>query len=333
MITLLIIISALGLIYAFISFVQKQVNKKSDQDKSIGHVLQFPSGYQVFLFSISIFVTSIIFDQTIYKIGAQEVAVIVTPRGVSNEILYTGWHVVMPWNSVKIMDKTVWVYTLTRNPKEGAKSADDAIWAPTADGIKMGFDISVNWHINPVHANWIYANISGDQDKEGRYHWIEENIIRPAVKSIMPNTISNYTPIDCYSGKRQEIQEIVQKSLKSELAKTNIIVDMAQIRDVYYNPAYEESINQKKLEEQKVMTLVQITRQKEEQLKQANIDKDMKIAEAKGEAEALQIKGNSITNNPKIIQLQWIEKWSGNLPQYMVGNGQEIMLTPDFTKK
>lgn len=333
MLFLLIILSVLGLIYALMAEIQKSVNKKSETDRLIKKVIQFPYAKKVMITSLLILVIGISVNTTLYKIGAQEVGVIVTPKGVSEEILYTGWHLVAPWNSVKLMDKTVWVYTLTRTSKEGNKHGDDAIWAPTSDGIKMGFDISVNWHINPARANWIYSNISGDQDSDGRYHWIEENIIRPAVKSIMPNTISNYTPIDCYSGKRQEIQEIVQKALKAELMKTNIIIDMAQIRDVYYNPTYEESINQKKLEEQKVLTLVQITRQKEEQLKQANIDKDMKIAQAEGEARALQIKGNSITSNPRIIQLQWIEKWDGQLPTYMTGSNTSMMMMLDNKDK
>jgi len=224
------------------------------------------------------------------------------------------------------MDKTVWVYTLTSNTKEGAKPTDDAIWAPTSDGIKMGFDISVNWRIDPNQASWIFANISADQDGEGKYHWIEENIIRPAIKSIMPLTVSKYTPIECYSDKRSEIQAKVQSALKKELQNNHLIVDVAQIREVYYNPAYEASINQKKLEEQKVLTMVQITRQKDEALKQATIDKDIAIQKAEGEAKALQIKGSSIASNPKIIQLEWIQKWNGQLPTYMMGNGQGVIM-------
>jgi regulator of protease activity HflC (stomatin/prohibitin superfamily) len=110
------------------------------------------------------------------------------------------------------------------------------------------------------------------------------------------------------------------------LAKNHIIVDVAQIREVYYNHDFETAINQKKLEEQKVLTMVQITRQKDEQLKQAEIDKNIAIQQAEGEAKALQIKGSSINANPKIIQLEWINKWNGELPNYMMGNGQGVIL-------
>ena len=331
MLTLFLIIAFLGTVYGIISTIQERINtgakaRKAAGERSVSEVWQFPGGKSVLIPFLIAFCTLFFINLTLYKIAAQEVGVVITPKGVTDEELGTGWHIVAPWNSVKIMDKTVWVYSLTAAANEGAKSADDAIWAPTSDGIKMGFDISVNWRIDPQQASWIYANISADQDGDGKYHWIEENIIRPAVKSIMPLTISKYNPIECYSEKRSEIQARVQDALKRELATNHIIVEVAQIRDVFYNRAYETSINQKKLEEQKVLTMVQVTRQKEEALKQAQIDKDIAIQLAEGEAKALQIKGSSIASNPKIIQLEWINKWDGALPNYMMGNGQGVIL-------
>jgi len=331
MIILLIIASLIGIIYGVVATIQSNINKNVEIKKQAGDryaepVLQFPYGRTILLASIITFVITASINMTLYKISAQEVGVVVKPSGVEPTELTTGWNFVAPWNTVKVMDKTVWVYSLTSNPKEGAKNADDAIWAPTSDGIKMGFDVSINWRIDPEQASWVYANISADQDGEGKYHWIEENIIRPAVKSVMPQTVSKYTPIECYSDKRSAIQSEVQTALKKELANNHLIVDVAQIREVYYNPQYEQSINQKKLEEQKVLTMIQITRQKDEALKQATIDKNIAIEKAEGEAKSLQIKGQSIASNPKIIDLEWINKWNGELPQYMMGNGQGVIM-------
>lgn len=72
--------------------------------------------------------------------------------------------------------------------------------------------------------------------------------------------------------------------------------------------------------------MVEVTKQKQEQLKQASINKDIAIQQAEGEAKALKIKGTSIAENPKIIELEWITKWDGALPTYMMGSGQGIML-------
>ena len=92
---------------------------------------------------------------------------------------------------------------------------------------------------------------------------------------------------------------------------------------MYYNDEYEKAINQKKLEEQKALTLIEVTKQKNELLKQAEIDKNIEITKAEAEAKALQIKGQSISNNPRVVELEWINKWNGELPTYMFGGNNQ----------
>ena len=263
----------------------------------------------------------------IIRITAQEVGVIVTPGGVRDGELHTGWHVVMPWNDVFRMDKTVWVYTCAHQAGEGAKANADAVWAPTKDGIKMGFDVSVSWRIDANEASWIYSNVSeNDGGDNGRYLWLEENVIRPKLKSALALTVSNFTPIEVYSTKRQEIQNEVIRRIREEIGPFKLILEQVDLREVYYNPDYEKAINDKKLAEQEALRLIEVTKQQEELKKQEAIKKDIAILKAEGESKALQIKGQSISNNPKIIDLEWINKWNGQLPTYMLGSGQGVML-------
>jgi regulator of protease activity HflC (stomatin/prohibitin superfamily) len=314
MFTFLAIISFLAIIYGILSFiVPKATNGET----------QLPLGIPILLVGIVVFILS----SSITKVGAQETGVLITPRGVVDKPLVTGWHIVMPWNSVEMMDKTLWVYTFSNKKSEGQVLGEDAIWTPTKDGIKMGLDISISWRIDPAFAPWIYQNVSeADGGNNARYLWIEQNLIRASTKSVLALTVSDFTPIEVYSNKRQNIQDIVLKNLHAELIKNHIVVEQVDIREVFYNSEYETAINAKKLAEQEVLRLVEVTKQKTEQLKQAGIDKDMVIQTAMGESEALKIKGQSITNNPKIIQLQWIDKWNGQLPTYMMGSGQGIMM-------
>lgn len=268
----------------------------------------------------------------IVRVGPQDVGVVVTPSGVRDTELHTGWHIVMPWNDVHIMDKTVQVYTFANSTDEGQRNQSDAIWAPTKDGIKMGFDVSVSWRIKPEEASWIYQNVT-EQDEKERYLWLDENVIRTKLKSALALTVSNYTPIEVYSIKREDIQTHVIERMKKEVDGYKLVIEQIDLREVYYNPDYEQAINAKKLAEQEALRLVEVTKQKEEQLKQAEIDKNIAIQKSEGEAKALQIKGSSINANPRIIQLEWINKWDGKLPQYMLGNGQGIMLNMQNTQQ
>src|ERR1041385_3192769 len=114
--------------------------------------------YYVGIFAVLFFI-----GITLYRIGPQEVGVLVTPRGVDEETLHTGWHFVSPLTKVERMDKTVWVYTFSNTKSEGQKNTEDAIWTPTKDGIKIGLDLSVSWSIDPLFAPWILQNVT-EQD-------------------------------------------------------------------------------------------------------------------------------------------------------------------------
>ncbi|NJK85029.1 MAG: hypothetical protein HC906_02695 [Bacteroidales bacterium] len=245
------LIGWLILIYGVIAIV---VNKFRPGQKGL-----FPLGIPAALSGL----TLVILLSLIVLVDAQQVGVVVTPSGVRNEELHTGWHVVYPWNNVHKMDKTVWVYTCAHETTEGSKPNADAIWAPTKDGIKMGFDVSVSWRINPDEASWIYQNVTeNDGGNSGRYIWLEENVIRTKLKSALAITVSNYTPIEVYSAKREEIQDNVKIRMEKEIAQYKLQLDNIDLREVYYNSEYEAAINNKKLAEQEALRLVEVTKQK-----------------------------------------------------------------------
>ena len=306
------ILFIIAIIYGIIGFVSKLQKNGT----------KFPNHFMILVVGI----IGLMLSSLIIKVDAQQVGVKVTPTGVDDQELLTGWHIVAPWSNVYKMDKTVWVYTCADAQNEGAKANADAIWAPTKDGIKMGIDVSVSWRIIPEEASWIYQNVTNETGKNGRYHWLEENVIRAKLKSALALTVSNYTPIEVYSVKREEIQTHVLARMKEEIKSYKININQIDIREVYYNKEYEQAINNKKLAEQEALRLIEVTKQKEEKLLQSKIDKDIAIQYAEGEAKALQIKGNAINANPKIIKLEWINKWNGQLPTYMMGKDNGIIL-------
>lgn len=319
---LLFLIFLYGVFGLAVKFL-KITKKDSRGNPLTGQYFQPPFWKQAMLIGAPLWIITLL----IVQIDGQRVGVVVKPGGVSDEELTPGWNVVAPWSKVYEMDKTVWVYTCAHASSEGTKPKADAIWAPTKDGIKMGFDVSVSWKIDPTQASWIYANVTdNDGLPEGRYIWLEENVIRTKLKSALTTVVSKYSTVEAYSTKKEEIQKHIDDLMKKECAQYKIIVDNTDLREVFYDDEYGKKIKDTKLAEQEVLTLINVTRQKDEQLKQAMVDKNIAIERAQGEAEALKIKGSSIASNPKIIDLEWINKWDGQLPTYMLGGGQGIML-------
>lgn len=323
--TLLIALCILAILYFCVA---KVVNSIAKKEKSNSHI---PDSALFLILPIVL----LICNAFLTIVPAQQCGVVITPGGVKQETYNTGWHIIMPWYKVELMEKTAQVYTCARrtsgdgNYKEYKADAtqSETVWTPTIDGIKMGFDISASWRIDPDYAWWIYDNVSEtDGADKGRFYWLEENVIKPKLKSALALTTSRYTPIQVYSTSREEIQSYVLERMKKDILSYHLILEQIDIREVYYNTDYEKAINDKKLQEQKALTLVEVTKQKEELRKQAEIEKDIQITKSQGEAEALKIKGQSVAANPKIVELEWIEKWDGKLPTYMLGNGQGIML-------
>ena len=330
--TILVLLSVLSIIWFIVARLLNKYNEDLKDDD-----VHLPDSFAFLIGGLMVFVACLF----VVAIPAQECGVVITPSGVKTESYKTGWHVIMPWYHVQRMDKTVQVYTCASLGSRNDVGDDDSrmtkakknsvqgttIWAPTIDGIKMGFAVSASWKIDEEYAWWIYDNVSElDDGTNGRFLWLEENVIKAKLKSALALTASRYTPIEVYSNKREEIQELTREKMKKDIQSYHLILEEIDIREVYYNEAYENAINQKKLEEQKALTLIEVTKQKEELLKQAEIDKNIDITKAEAEAQALKIKGQSISNNPRIVELEWINKWNGQLPTYMLGSNQSVML-------
>jgi len=66
-------------------------------------------------------------------------------------------------------------------------------------------------------------------------------------------------------------------------------------------------------------------------LEKAKNDKQIQITEAQAHAESMRIKANALKTNRSLIEYEAIQKWDGNLPQFMMGSGGAvpfINLTP-----
>ncbi len=312
---LLYLISIIAIVYAIIA----AVTRRSDG----AHRL--PNGKSLATMGVVLLVFTIILDACIVIIKPSDVGVVETPNGIKESELYTGWHFISPLNKVHPMDRTIWVYS-TIHDTEGGLEKSDAIWAACSDRIKMKFDVSTNWRINPDKADIIYVNLGGDQTVDGEYIWIEDNIIRPAIKNAVTDVASKYTSDDAYVKKRELVASDIETHLKKSLTKNNIIVESVMLREANYEPEYQTAINNTKLAEQEAKKQIEITKQLAEKELQAEKNKQIAIKYAEGEAEAIRIKANAITNNPKVLDLEWINKWNGELPYMMTGTNTSMMM-------
>ena len=80
------------------------------------------------------------------------------------------------------------------------------------------------------------------------------------------------------------------------------------------SPELESAIEMKMVQEQEA------EKAKFTQLK-AKIEADTAIIRAKGEAEAIQVRGTALRANPDFIKLQILQNWNGRSPLVVGGSG------------
>lgn len=129
--------------------------------------------------------------------------------------------------------------------------------------------------------------------------------------------------------KRRE--EIKNRTL--ELARRKIGTNFLEVVDVVlYNlalsPELEAAIETKMVQEQEA------EKAKFTQLK-AQIDADTAIVRAKGEAEAIQVRGQALRDNPDFIKLQILHNWNGRSPLVVGagGSGASLLLSLEELSK
>jgi prohibitin 2 len=140
-----------------------------------------------------------------------------------------------------------------------------------------------------------------------------DNLIAPRVQEALKEVAATRSAEQIVK-QREEI-----KTRALELARRKIGADFLEVADlVIFNlalsPELESAIEMKMVQEQEA------EKAKFTQLK-AKIEADTAIIRAKGEAEAIQVRGTALRANPDFIKLQILQNWNGRSPLVVGGSG------------
>jgi len=112
--------------------------------------------------------------------------------------------------------------------------------------------------------------------------------------------------------KREEIKTKALESARIKVGPMLVIEDIV-IQDVALSKELENAIEAKMVQEQEAAK-AKFIQQK------AEVEASTAIIRAKGEAEAIRVRGRALQDSPGLVQLQIVEKWNGVSP-LVVGSG------------
>ena len=255
------------------------------------------------------------------------------PKGYREKPLTPGLHIVIPYFEYVVQYPIAkQTYTMSKVPEEGQRTGDDSVEARTKDGQRIFIDASVIYAIDPeqvikVHLTW-----------QDRY---AEDLVRPLVRGIIRDAVSQYRVDEVVSTKRFELEQRITQELEKKLAENGLKLYDFVLRDIEFTPEYAQAVEQKQIAEQQAQQarfLVEKKKQEAEQLRQqaqgeadarlirAKAEAEARIIEAKAEAEALRLVAQVLQENPELLTYVYIQKLSPGIRVMLVPSNQPFLL-------
>ena len=167
-------------------------------------------------------------------------------KGVVQEDFGPGWHRDLgPIDSWTLFDSTVQTLEMTRDPERGSAKGRDDVQVQSADGYTVSVDVTVKYRITLGMAHMLYE----DTGSGVKYKTIVRNEAEQACMGMFGQmkTEEFYNPQI-----RRDMAKKVKTWLSSSLEDNFVEVIDVLIRDVMFDPEYENKIRRKKLADQEV---------------------------------------------------------------------------------
>lgn len=184
------------------------------------------------------------------------------------------------WNRLPISQQNL---SMNASPGEGDRPVPDDITFKTKDGNNVYIDVNVMWRVDPKRAGYIVSQV-GQSAQE-----IKERLVRPIARSVIRDVFNEITSEEYYQvAVKNRVAAKAKDQLGEALAPYGILVDMLQVQQHRFDPAYQAAINAQKQAEADVQTLVEQQKnmevQKKSELEAKRAEWNKQLEDAQGEA-------------------------------------------------
>jgi regulator of protease activity HflC (stomatin/prohibitin superfamily) len=200
------------------------------------------------------------------------------------------------------------------------EDADNSFIVNSKDGSEFHVSPIVNYSVQRERVPFIFAKYRRSLPE------IEEGFLKTAVYDAFRLATNKYTADELISN-RAVFEVEVRRLLESQLLKEGFIINQFT-SNLIYPETFKKSIEAKN-------NAVQAALRAENEVKTAEAQAKIKIATANGNAQAMltaakaEAEANSLkqkTITPMLLQLEWINKWNGKLPETMLGDKNNTMI-------
>jgi len=240
---------------------------------------------------------------TVAIVPAGARGILLTWGAVNPTPLGEGLHFITP-----IMNKVDTMSVQTQKYEVSASAA-------TKDMMDVATTVAVNYHLDPSQTSNMYQLVGKDY---------QDRLIVPAVQEVVKASTANYNAGELLT-ERPAVKSQIEDSLKQRMLDRGIIIETISITNFAFPSSFNDAITAaqtaKQQAEKAKNDLVRIQVEAEQKVAQATGEATATLTKAKAEAQSIEIRGQALKNNPQVSQLEAINKWNGQLPNYMLGSG------------
>jgi len=241
---------------------------------------------------ISILILIMILWGSWFMVGAGKSAVVFNKLSGIKETTYgEGFHFKYP-----VFDKVTKFDVRTVKYEAEASSASKDLQTVHAK-------VALNYHIDKNAVYSLYQNIGTDY---------ESRIINPSIQEVVKAVTAKHIAEELIT-KRETLKEEIKQLLSERLARSYLTLDDFSITNFDFSPEFNQAIEQKVTAEQNAL-------KEQNNLRVVQFQAEQRIAEAKGQAEAIKVINQELSSNPNYIQYLTVQKWNGVLPQVTGAN-------------
>ena len=222
-------------------------------------------------------------------------------------------------------------YTMSGISSEGRLQGNDAVEALTQDGQEVRLDITVLYRIERDNVNNIHL------DWQNRY---EADFIRPTVRAITRDVVSQFKAEAIYGEKREELGNQIKAVVGASMQEEGLTLTSLLVRQIDFTDAFSQSIEEKQIEEQRLLRArTEAERVQTEASGQADAAEqaargraNARLIEAQAEAEALRLISDQVAANPNLIQYLYVANLADNVSFALLPSDTPFLFNvDDFT--
>ncbi len=262
---------------------------------------QQPNKMKIGISIVTAIVILVVISQSVVIVEAGHRGVVLYLGAVEERVLPEGFSFIAPF-----VEQVVQMEVRTLKYEAAASSSSQDLQI-------VSTKVALNYHLDPSVVDDIYQTLGENY---------ADRIIVPTIQETVKASTAKFAAEELIT-KREDAKAKIGDAIRETLIERGIITEQIFITDFQFQSDFARSVElkvvaqQEALREKNVLEKIRVQAQSKEA--EAIGIANANIAQAKGEAQAIQIIQEQLRESPDYLKWQAINKWNGRLPFAMGG--------------